>query len=114
MHSKRYIIGVDNVVDEEEYDQFDELPPFSIGITSSNDDVDDTRYYDNYLIHHAWYSSITSVVERRLRALMHMVHSLLVNTNLPKFTWTEALKTTTQILDKANPKSFSNTLLIFG
>ncbi|KAL4573860.1 hypothetical protein LXL04_020680 [Taraxacum kok-saghyz] len=44
MHSKRHILGVDNVVDEEEYDQFDELPPFSIGITSSNDDVDDTTY----------------------------------------------------------------------
>ena len=44
MHSKRRILGVDNVVDEEEYDQFDELPPFSLGIPSSNDDVDDTTY----------------------------------------------------------------------
>ncbi|KAL4573292.1 hypothetical protein LXL04_020092 [Taraxacum kok-saghyz] len=44
MHSKRRILGVDNVVDEEEYDQFDELPPFSLGILSSNDDVDDTTY----------------------------------------------------------------------
>ncbi|KAL4582811.1 hypothetical protein LXL04_007372 [Taraxacum kok-saghyz] len=44
MHNKRYIIGVDNVVDEEEYDQFDELPLFPFGITSSNDDVDDTTY----------------------------------------------------------------------
>ncbi|KAL4567382.1 hypothetical protein LXL04_022965 [Taraxacum kok-saghyz] len=43
MHSKRRILG-DNVVDEEEYDQFDELPPFSLGIPSSNDDVDDTTY----------------------------------------------------------------------
>jgi hypothetical protein len=25
---KRRIIGVDNVVDEEEFDQFDEIPPF--------------------------------------------------------------------------------------
>ena len=44
MHSKRRILGVDNVADEEEYDQFDELPPFSLGIPSSNDDVDDTTY----------------------------------------------------------------------
>ncbi|CAH1433784.1 unnamed protein product [Lactuca virosa] len=44
MHNKRHILGVDDVVDEEEYDQFDELPPFSIGIASSNDDVDDTTY----------------------------------------------------------------------
>ncbi|XP_052624819.1 uncharacterized protein LOC128132334 [Lactuca sativa] len=44
MHSKRHILGVDDVVDEEEYDQFDELPPFIIGIASSNDDVDDTTY----------------------------------------------------------------------
>ncbi|KAL4556790.1 hypothetical protein LXL04_034951 [Taraxacum kok-saghyz] len=28
MHSKRHIIGVDNVVDAEEYNQFDELPHF--------------------------------------------------------------------------------------
>ena len=32
MLGKRHILGVDNVVDEEEYDQFDELPPFSAGI----------------------------------------------------------------------------------
>ncbi|XP_023729236.2 uncharacterized protein LOC111876911 [Lactuca sativa] len=44
MHGKRHILGVDDVVDEEEYDQFDELPPFSIGIPSSNDEVDDTTY----------------------------------------------------------------------
>nr|GFC50511.1 hypothetical protein [Tanacetum cinerariifolium] len=29
---KRHILGVDNVVDEDEYNQFDELPPFSEGI----------------------------------------------------------------------------------
>lgn len=32
LQGKRRILGVDNVVDEEEYDQFDELPPFSVGI----------------------------------------------------------------------------------
>nr|GEW14714.1 putative reverse transcriptase domain-containing protein [Tanacetum cinerariifolium] len=30
---KRHILGVDNVVDKDEYDQFDELPPFSEGIS---------------------------------------------------------------------------------
>ncbi|GJW93104.1 hypothetical protein Tco_0172776 [Tanacetum coccineum] len=32
------------VVDEDEYDQFDEFPPFSVGITPSNDVLDDTTY----------------------------------------------------------------------
>ncbi|XP_076925790.1 uncharacterized protein LOC143588750, partial [Bidens hawaiensis] len=32
LQGKRRILGVDNVVDEEEYDQFDDLPPFSVGI----------------------------------------------------------------------------------
>jgi hypothetical protein len=32
MQGKRRILGVDNVTSEEEYDQFDELPPFSVGI----------------------------------------------------------------------------------
>ena len=32
LQSKRRILGVDNVDDEEEYDQFDDLPPFSVGI----------------------------------------------------------------------------------
>ncbi|KAL4577869.1 hypothetical protein LXL04_013984 [Taraxacum kok-saghyz] len=50
MHSKRRIIGVDNVVDEEEYDHFDELPPFSIGITSLNDDLMTPLTYDEIMI----------------------------------------------------------------
>ena len=29
---KKRIVGVENVVDEEEYNQFDELPPFGDGI----------------------------------------------------------------------------------
>nr|GEY38487.1 hypothetical protein [Tanacetum cinerariifolium] len=37
-------VGVENVEDEDEYDQFDELPPFSIGITPSNNVLDDTAY----------------------------------------------------------------------
>ncbi|GJY31184.1 uncharacterized protein Tco_0414679 [Tanacetum coccineum] len=34
LHGKRRIVGVENVVDEDEYNQFDELPPFSIGASS--------------------------------------------------------------------------------
>ncbi|GJT27239.1 ulp1 protease family, C-terminal catalytic domain-containing protein [Tanacetum coccineum] len=44
LYSKRNIVGVENVVDEDEYNQFDELPPFSVGITPSNDVLDDTTY----------------------------------------------------------------------
>lgn len=44
MHGKRRILGVENVVDEEEYNQFDELPPFSIGIEPLNVANDDTTY----------------------------------------------------------------------
>ncbi|GJW91591.1 TNP2-like protein [Tanacetum coccineum] len=44
LYSKQHIVGVENVEDEDEYDQFDELPPFSIGITPSNDVLDDTTY----------------------------------------------------------------------
>ena len=44
MHGKRRIVGVENVVDEDEYNQFDELPPFSIGIQSLDEVLDDTIY----------------------------------------------------------------------
>ncbi|GJY70799.1 uncharacterized protein Tco_0474502 [Tanacetum coccineum] len=44
MHSKQRIVGVENVVDEDEYNQFDELPPFSIGIQSVDEVLDDTIY----------------------------------------------------------------------
>ncbi|PWA77337.1 hypothetical protein CTI12_AA057870 [Artemisia annua] len=44
MHGKRRIVGVENVVDEDEYNQFDELPPFSIGIQSLDVVLDDTTY----------------------------------------------------------------------
>ncbi|XP_022031474.1 uncharacterized protein LOC110932449 [Helianthus annuus] len=37
LQGKRRILGVDDVDDEEEYNQFDELPPFSVGIQQSND-----------------------------------------------------------------------------
>ncbi|KAJ9539143.1 hypothetical protein OSB04_031876 [Centaurea solstitialis] len=44
LHGKRHIVGLEKVVDEEEYDQFNELPPFSVGIPSSNVDINDTTY----------------------------------------------------------------------
>ncbi|KAI3496562.1 hypothetical protein L1887_38927 [Cichorium endivia] len=44
LHGKRRILGVENVVDEEEYNQFDDLPPFSIGIPSSDVDINATVY----------------------------------------------------------------------
>ena len=37
---KRRIVGIDDVVDEEEYNQFDENPPFSIGVSLSEEEVD--------------------------------------------------------------------------
>ncbi|KAK1396703.1 hypothetical protein POM88_006566 [Heracleum sosnowskyi] len=42
LQSKRRILGIDNVEDEEEYNQFDENPPFSIGLptTVREDNVD--------------------------------------------------------------------------
>ncbi|KAL4592062.1 hypothetical protein LXL04_005042 [Taraxacum kok-saghyz] len=43
-HGYRRILGVENVVDEEEYDQFDDLPPFSIGIPSVNVDINVAAY----------------------------------------------------------------------
>nr|GEY14494.1 RNA-directed DNA polymerase, eukaryota, reverse transcriptase zinc-binding domain protein [Tanacetum cinerariifolium] len=39
MHGKRDILGVDNVVDEEEYNQFDELPQFSSRIPPIDGDT---------------------------------------------------------------------------
>ncbi|GJQ89763.1 ulp1 protease family, C-terminal catalytic domain-containing protein [Tanacetum coccineum] len=44
LYSKRHIVGVENVEDEDEYHQFNELPPFSVGITPSNDVLDHTTY----------------------------------------------------------------------
>ncbi|GJV18584.1 retrovirus-related pol polyprotein from transposon TNT 1-94 [Tanacetum coccineum] len=41
--SKWSIVGIDDVVDEDEYNQFDELPPFSIGVQSTDDDPPEPR-----------------------------------------------------------------------
>jgi hypothetical protein len=44
---KRRIVGVGDVVDEDEYDHFDEIPPFSTGFKSvpitDNDDINYLR-----------------------------------------------------------------------
>ena len=45
LQGKRRILGVDNVVDEEEYDQFDELPSFSVGIQQTNNTIEGTTTY---------------------------------------------------------------------
>ncbi|GKA24614.1 ulp1 protease family, C-terminal catalytic domain-containing protein [Tanacetum coccineum] len=39
MPGKRHILGVDNVVDKDEYNQFDELPPFSADIPPIDGDT---------------------------------------------------------------------------
>ncbi|GKB58305.1 uncharacterized protein Tco_0914491 [Tanacetum coccineum] len=44
MHGKRNIVGVDDVVDEDDYNQLDELPSFSSGIQSLDEILDDTVY----------------------------------------------------------------------
>ena len=36
---KRRIVGISDVVDEEEYNQFDENPPFSVGVSVSEEEV---------------------------------------------------------------------------
>ncbi|MFS7952562.1 putative RNA-directed DNA polymerase [Helianthus anomalus] len=49
------------------------------------------------------------VAERRNRTLMNMVRSMLANTNLPLFLWTEALKAAVHILNRVPSKSVSKT-----
>ncbi|KAC9404460.1 hypothetical protein E3N88_45899 [Mikania micrantha] len=44
------------------------------------------------------------VAERRNRTLMNMVRSMLANSNLPSFLWTEALKTAVHILNRVPSK----------
>nr|GEV48740.1 hypothetical protein [Tanacetum cinerariifolium] len=41
---KQSIVGIDDVVDEDEYNKFDELPPFSIGVQSMDDVLSNTLY----------------------------------------------------------------------
>ncbi|GKA97571.1 putative RNA-directed DNA polymerase [Tanacetum coccineum] len=49
------------------------------------------------------------VAERRNRTLIDMVRSMLANSNLPKFLWTEALKTAVHILNRVPSKSVPKT-----
>jgi len=49
------------------------------------------------------------VAERRNRTLMDMVRSMICNTTLPDFLWTEALKTATHILNRVPSKSVPKT-----
>ncbi|GJT01405.1 putative RNA-directed DNA polymerase [Tanacetum coccineum] len=49
------------------------------------------------------------VAERRNRTLMDMVRSMLTNSNLPEFLWTEALKTVVHILNRVPSKSVLKT-----
>ena len=49
------------------------------------------------------------VVERRNRTLLDMVRSMLSSSKLPKFLWTEALKTIAYILNRVPTKAVSKT-----
>lgn len=44
LQGKRRIVGVENVVDEEEYNQFDDLPPFGDGIRLDEEQGDEASY----------------------------------------------------------------------
>ncbi|GJR11974.1 hypothetical protein Tco_0794626 [Tanacetum coccineum] len=44
LDGKRRILGVDNVVNEDEYNQFDELPPFSFGVSLLDDNIISDTY----------------------------------------------------------------------
>ncbi|KAK1372288.1 hypothetical protein POM88_028481 [Heracleum sosnowskyi] len=43
--SKRRILGIDDVVDEDEYNQFDENPPFSTGLPTTYEDDNFDKHY---------------------------------------------------------------------
>jgi hypothetical protein len=46
IHGKRRLVGVENVVDEHEYNQFDELPPIRVRVSVDDEVVipDETCY----------------------------------------------------------------------
>ncbi|RVW26317.1 Retrovirus-related Pol polyprotein from transposon TNT 1-94 [Vitis vinifera] len=52
------------------------------------------------------------VAERRNRTLLDMVRSMLSNSKLPRFLWTEALKTTVYILNRVPTKGCSSKVTI--
>ena len=49
------------------------------------------------------------VAERRNRTLVDMVRSMLSNSNLPQFLWTDALKTAVYILNRVPTKAVPKT-----
>ncbi|GKC27838.1 putative zinc finger, CCHC-type containing protein [Tanacetum coccineum] len=57
---------------------------------------------------------LNGVVERRNHTLMDMVRSMLANSNLPEFLWTEALKTVVHILNRVPSKSVPKNHMKFG
>ncbi|KAD4585589.1 hypothetical protein E3N88_23190 [Mikania micrantha] len=44
LQGKRRILSVDNVTNEDEYDHFDDLPPFSVGIQPTTNIIEGTTY----------------------------------------------------------------------
>jgi hypothetical protein len=49
------------------------------------------------------------VVEKRNRILMNMVHSMICNTTLSAYLWSEALKITIHVLNRVPSKSVPTT-----
>jgi transposase InsO family protein len=49
------------------------------------------------------------VAERRNRTLMDMVRSMISNSQLPLFLWSEALKTTVYVLNRVSSKAIPKT-----
>nr|KAJ0199808.1 hypothetical protein LSAT_V11C600314540 [Lactuca sativa] len=79
LQGKRRIISVGDVVDEEEYDHFDDLPPFSVGIEPGNyDNIECTTFVrSNIEVHdESWVCDLTRRVHELTRRV-HLVTSLL-------------------------------------
>ena len=65
---KRHIVGVGNVVDEEEYDHADETPPFSTGIEPLllEDNEDGTMYFRDDHEEGIWEKEMTNKKSKQL------------------------------------------------
>nr|GFA32225.1 hypothetical protein [Tanacetum cinerariifolium] len=73
LHGKRSILGVENVVDEDEYDQVDELPPFCDGVPPVDDDTVETTYlrFDhNEGLWVEWHRAIAKSVDSHVYGLL--------------------------------------------
>ena len=55
-------------------------------------------------IYYVWFSIQNGVAERRNRTLLHMVHSMLSISKLPKSLWIKSLKTEAYILKRVPTK----------